>query len=160
VADAYFEVKNALVNSDVTAAKKGVENMKSTLTRVEMRSLKGQAHDHWMALQEQLSSDLDMIANASELEPIRQHFSMLSANILEMTESFGLEKDKVYKDFCPMAFNNEGAYWLSETEEIRNPYFGEEMLTCGEVKETYRKGSRVFEKEKRQQQQPSGAHIH
>ena len=160
VAEAYFALKNALVDSDAATAQKAVGEVKSALTKVDMRQLKGIAHDHWMELQEQLTSDLDMIANASELESIRQHFSMLSANILEMTESFGLEKDKVYRDFCPMAFDNEGAYWLSETEEIRNPYFGEQMLTCGEVKETYRKGSRVFEKEQRQQQQPSGAHIH
>lgn len=70
---------------------------------------------------------------------------MLSESILEVTESFGLEKDKVYKDFCPMAFDNKGAFWLSETEEILNPYFGEAMLSCGEVKETYLKGQKVFE---------------
>jgi Cu(I)/Ag(I) efflux system membrane fusion protein len=34
-----------------------------------------------------------------------------------------------------MAFDNKGAYWLSETEEIRNPYFGDVMLGCGETKE-------------------------
>lgn len=160
VADAYFEVKNALVDSDVATAKKAAGNVKNALAHVEMRLLKGQAHDHWMALKEQLSNAIEMIANAGNLETQREHFSMLSENILEMTESFGLEKAKVYRDFCPMAFDNEGAYWLSETEEIRNPYFGEQMLTCGEVKETYRKGQRVFKKEQRQQQQPSGAHNH
>src|SRR5690606_31861185 len=137
-----------------------VENVKSALTQVEMQLLQKQAHDHWMALQQQLSDNLDKMANASDLDSIRQYFSMLSVNILEMTESFGLEKGKVYKDFCPMAFDNEGAYWLSEMEEIRNPYFGEEMLTCGEIKETYRKGSRIFEKEPPLQQQTSEAHKH
>jgi Cu(I)/Ag(I) efflux system membrane fusion protein len=34
-----------------------------------------------------------------------------------------------------MAFDNKGAYWLSNTQEIYNPYFGEEMRFCGEVKE-------------------------
>jgi Cu(I)/Ag(I) efflux system membrane fusion protein len=46
-----------------------------------------------------------------------------------------------------MAFDNKGAFWLSEIEEIRNPYFGKEMLSCGEVIETYRRGQRVYEKE-------------
>ena len=43
---------------------------------------------------------------------------------------------KVYRDFCPMADNNKGAFWLSLEEEIRNPYYGEAMLKCGEVRET------------------------
>jgi Cu(I)/Ag(I) efflux system membrane fusion protein len=32
-----------------------------------------------------------------------------------------------------MAFDT-GAYWISDSKEIRNPYFGDAMLTCGEVK--------------------------
>ena len=42
----------------------------------------------------------------------------------------------VYYQFCPMAFNEKGAFWLSTTKEISNPYFGDQMLTCGEIKET------------------------
>lgn len=160
VADAYFEVKNSLVDSNPEAAQKAAESLRSSLSKVDMRALKGQAHDHWMALKEQLSTDIGMIGKANDLETLREHFSMLSENILELTESFGLEKDKVYRDFCPMAFDNKGAYWLSETEDIRNPYFGETMLDCGEVKEIYRKGQRVFEKGERQQRQSSGAHNH
>jgi Cu(I)/Ag(I) efflux system membrane fusion protein len=37
-----------------------------------------------------------------------------------------------------MAFNDKGAYWLSDKEAIRNPYFGDKMLTCGSVEETLR----------------------
>jgi hypothetical protein len=33
-----------------------------------------------------------------------------------------------------MANNNKGALWLSEVKEIKNPYFGSKMLTCGSVK--------------------------
>jgi len=33
-----------------------------------------------------------------------------------------------------MAFGNKGADWLSEKDEVLNPYFGDMMLRCGEVK--------------------------
>jgi Cu(I)/Ag(I) efflux system membrane fusion protein len=36
-----------------------------------------------------------------------------------------------------MANDDVGGYWFSESEEIRNPYFGDEMLLCGEVKEVF-----------------------
>jgi hypothetical protein len=39
----------------------------------------------------------------------------------------------IYKQYCPMAFSNTGAYWLSESKEIRNPYFGDKMLKCGRI---------------------------
>jgi Cu(I)/Ag(I) efflux system membrane fusion protein len=35
-----------------------------------------------------------------------------------------------------MAFDNKGAYWLSNVSEIKNPYFGEKMLTCGSVQDS------------------------
>jgi Cu(I)/Ag(I) efflux system membrane fusion protein len=113
-----------------------------------------------MALEKQLSEAAGMIENAENLGSQREHFAMLSENILEMTESFGLEKDKVYKQFCPMAFNDKGANWLSEIEEIRNPYFGDDMLTCGEVKETYRKGQPVYDKNGPGKTQSSEGHNH
>jgi len=47
----------------------------------------------------------------------------------------GCVNEKVYVEFCPMADNNSGAYWLSKEEKVINPYFGEAMLTCGEVKQ-------------------------
>jgi Cu(I)/Ag(I) efflux system membrane fusion protein len=51
-------------------------------------------------------------------------------------KSFGLMGKTVFYQFCPMMNDGKGAYWLSETKDIRNPYYGEAMLTCGETKET------------------------
>lgn len=35
-----------------------------------------------------------------------------------------------------MADSNKGADWLSQDLEIRNPYYGESMLNCGEIRKT------------------------
>ncbi|MNG29248.1 hypothetical protein D3C84_1146450 [compost metagenome] len=48
----------------------------------------------------------------------------------------GMADAELYVHYCPMAFDNKGAVWISTTKEVRNPYFGEKMLKCGEVKET------------------------
>lgn len=160
VADAYFNVKNGLVEDDKDKAVNAIVQLETALDNVEMRTLEGQAHDHWMALKEQLESAAEMMQNAATLEALRTHFEMLSEAMIEATESFGLEKEKVYKHFCPMAFDNKGAFWLSEIEEIRNPYFGEAMLNCGEVHETYLKGQKVFQKGEPAQNTSSGGHNH
>ncbi len=161
VADAYFEVKNALVNSQPEEAQTASKALEGARAEVDMHLLKGETHDHWMVLHEHLRGATKMIRSATNLESQRQHFSTLSAAILEMTESYGLEKEKVYKDFCPMAFDDKGAYWLSETEDIRNPYFGDAMMSCGEVQETYRKGQQVYKKEDAASQpQATSTHNH
>ncbi|MBR9998360.1 MAG: efflux RND transporter periplasmic adaptor subunit [Cyclobacteriaceae bacterium] len=160
VADAYFDLKNALVDSDVSLTKKKVKELRNELSGVDMLTIEGQVHDRWMALREQFDNDLDRLTETDDLLTLRDNFARLSGNILEMVELFGLEKEKVYKIFCPMAFDNKGAYWLSETNDIRNPYFGESMLKCGEVIETYRKGHHVIKKDGPAGVQPAASHNH
>jgi Cu(I)/Ag(I) efflux system membrane fusion protein len=55
--------------------------------------------------------------------------------MINTVKAFGINK-KIYNQFCPMANNDKGANWLSFQENIKNPYFGDAMLTCGNVEET------------------------
>lgn len=76
------------------------------------------------------------ISNTTDIEEQRQHFELLSTSLYENIQE-GKELDQtLYKQYCPMAFDDKGAYWLSAQEEIRNPYFGDRMLKCGSVQET------------------------
>ena len=59
---------------------------------------------------------------------------MMSKDMYDMVKAFGAGM-ALYHDHCPMAQDNKGAMWLSETKEIRNPYFGDKMMTCGSVEE-------------------------
>jgi Cu(I)/Ag(I) efflux system membrane fusion protein len=145
VVDAYFQVKNALVADNLAEAQKSLGAIDQSLAKVNMGLVEGQAHDLWMGLLQGMKDARSKMGTAKELEEARKHFSMLSFHILEMTETFGVNKDAVYKDYCPMAFGDQGAYWLSERKDITNPYFGASMLTCGEVKQTYLKGQPVMD---------------
>lgn len=156
VARAYFDVKNALVDDDAETTQKAAGELTGKIKKVDMSLLEGDAHNHWMALQKQLEEAANMISATADIEKQREHFNMLSEAILETTESFGLEIEKTYRQFCPMAFDDEGAYWLSESDEILNPYFGDMMLRCGEVKQTYRKGQRIFKTADNQSTQAAG----
>jgi len=72
---------------------------------------------------------------SKDIEKQRAAFSDFNSGFYQAIKSFGLEGQKVYYEFCPMAFNNKGAFWLSNEEQISNPYFGDVMLRCGKVKE-------------------------
>ncbi|GMQ27399.1 efflux RND transporter periplasmic adaptor subunit [Algoriphagus confluentis] len=144
VADSYFQVKNKLVEDQLNDAQKALSDLDLSLSRVNMTLVKDQAHDRWMEILQGMKDARAKMGTAKDIDEARKHFSMLSYHILEMTESFGINKEVVYKDYCPMAFGDQGAYWLSEKKDITNPYFGASMLTCGEVKQTYVKGQPVM----------------
>ncbi|WP_144602676.1 efflux RND transporter periplasmic adaptor subunit [Algoriphagus algorifonticola] len=144
VADAYFKVKNGLVSDQLNQSQKDLTEVKKAVSQVDMKLIEGKAHDSWMKVQAQLNAAVGNMEKASSIDEARKGFSNLSEAVLEMTELFGLNKEAVYKDYCPMAFGNQGAFWLSERKDITNPYFGASMLTCGEVKQTYLKGQAVL----------------
>lgn len=144
MADDYFSVKDALVDSDPSVAASTAEDFLNALSAVDMTLLDEESHHQWMTLLVGLNEAAGMIAGTETLDEQRVHFEHLSMNMIEVVEYFGLQLDMVYKMYCPMAFDNEGAYWLSTSEEILNPYFGEMMLRCGEIRKTYRRGIRVF----------------
>ena len=76
------------------------------------------------------------ITAASDIEAQRMAFSKMSNDLITLVKKAGVSNGELYVEYCPMAFDDKGASWLSSSKEIRNPYFGDKMLTCGEVKET------------------------
>jgi Protein of unknown function (DUF3347) len=60
-------------------------------------------------------------------------FDTLSSAIFGLLKNVRAKNANVYREYCPMAFNEKGAFWLSNETEIKNPYFGKKMLECGEV---------------------------
>ena len=84
---------------------------------------------------ETMNTDSGTIAESDDVEVQRLAFSSLTSGLVSSIKYFGLEGDNVYYQYCPMAFNNKGDYWLSNSDEVLNPYFGDKMLRCGEVVE-------------------------
>lgn len=85
---------------------------------------------------EAIGLNASKIIVTADLEAQRTAFSALSNDFISLAKKSGLNNGQLYVDFCPMAMNDKGAYWISDDSSIRNPYFGEKMMTCGEVKET------------------------
>ena len=131
----YIKLKDALVKDDADDVIIEAKNTLSSLTKVDMKLLKDEkAHTDWMVLNKEIESSVSSISEETNIKAQRSHFKRLSMHLISTIETFGID-EKVYSQYCPMADNNNGAYWLSEQEKVINPYFGEAMLTCGEVKQ-------------------------
>jgi Cu(I)/Ag(I) efflux system membrane fusion protein len=133
---AYINLKDAFVASDLEKAKKEAKQTEEALKKVDMKLVTGAAHHDWMNYLGSMLSALSTIQSSADLEKQREAFSKLSDELYKTIKAYGLSGKTAYYEFCPMAFNNQGGYWLSQNEAIRNPYFGDKMLTCGSVKET------------------------
>jgi hypothetical protein len=131
----YVGLKEAFVSSDANKVKAEASATQQALSKVDMKLVSGVAHNDWMNYMGGIESSLKEIQASGDIEVQRKSFSTLSENLYKSIKAYGLGGKNAFYEFCPMAFNNEGAYWLSDQEQIRNPYFGDKMLTCGEVKE-------------------------
>lgn len=135
VFDQYIVLKNAFVQSDVKKAKQAAQNVQQALSKVDMKLLTGDAHAQWMDILGNLNKQLKIMVSSGKIEDQRIAFSEFSNQFYKAIKTFGLMGKTAYHQFCPMAFGNKGAFWLSEKKNIENPYFGDAMLTCGETKE-------------------------
>ncbi|MBS1487440.1 MAG: DUF3347 domain-containing protein [Bacteroidetes bacterium] len=118
----YLHLKNALVASDPMEARAGANKLKDALADAKAP-----------ASVVELASK---IAGVSGVEDQRKVFSTLTGEMKTLVSGGKLSAGSIYWEYCPMAFNNTGAYWLSSEREIKNPYFGSRMMKCGSVKET------------------------
>ncbi len=131
----YLKMKDALVASNTKSTSLESKNFSVALKKVDMNLLPGEAHNNWMKKLNVMQRTCTAIQNENDLEKQRALFSDLSNALYTSFKMYAVNDLHAYYQYCPMAFDNKGAYWISRDEEISNPYFGEQMLRCGETKE-------------------------
>ncbi len=132
--NAYVNLKDALVKDDSKKANEEAKELLSKLSQVDMKLLnEPAAHKEWMQIESALKSFSNSISVSTDVQEQRKHFKQLSLYLTKAVEIFGIN-EKIYSLYCPMADHNKGAFWLSKQAQVINPYFGKEMLECGEVK--------------------------
>jgi Cu(I)/Ag(I) efflux system membrane fusion protein len=136
VYDKYIVLKNAFVGGDISVIKKTAGDVRQSMDETDMNLIPGDAMAQWMKHLPDLKKQIGQISSSDNLEEQREKFSAFNDVFYKVIKTFGLMEKTVYYQFCPMANSNKGAYWLSEVKDIKNPYFGDAMLTCGETKET------------------------
>ena len=119
----YFEVKDALVETNGKEARKAANRLVKLMEEVQEESLVA------------IRTSAVHIASLKDPKKQRVHFQKLSDHMYTLLKSTEANESPVYRQFCPMSFDNQGAYWLAEEKEVNNPYFGDLMLHCGSVEE-------------------------
>lgn len=134
VVDHYLHLKNALAGDNSNEAANAGKEMAESMNKVDKSFFTAEQKKAYDANEENLKEHAEHISqNSSNIEQQREHFSMMSEDVYALTKAFG-GGQTLYRDYCPM-YKDKGANWISETSDIKNPYLGSKMATCGEVKE-------------------------
>jgi hypothetical protein len=118
----YIHLTTALTNDDVAEARIAANAIEAGAKDVDGASA--------------IVSSAAKISSQSDIEAQRETYAVLSNDFISLIKNEGMKSGELYVDFCPMAFNDKGANWISNQKEIVNPYFGKKMLKCGEIKDT------------------------
>jgi hypothetical protein len=134
----YYHLKDAMVLSNDSMAVKSANLLGASADSLKLSELKADSSIIQMAegYVQSISAEAKALVGEPKLEEKRKSFQMISDNMYDLVRSVRYDKEIVYHEFCPMAFNDAGGYWLSNTADIKNPYFGKKMLSCGEVKDS------------------------
>jgi hypothetical protein len=127
----YINLKEGLVAGDNQRTDNAAKELRTIITDPSFNELEGEAHDHVA----QMGRDVIRMVEHSDIEEQRNYLNSLSTSLFTMLKAGNIQTE-AYLQHCPMAFDNQGAYWVSDKEEIRNPYYGDKMLKCGSVRET------------------------
>jgi Cu(I)/Ag(I) efflux system membrane fusion protein len=118
----YLKLKDELVRSDAKTSSALAKEMLVLLSDKK-----------YAFSRTKLKAPLESLQKTEDIEVQRKLFRLISNEMIQWASTTQSVSSKLYVQFCPMANNNKGAKWLSTEEQIRNPFYGDAMLTCGSV---------------------------
>jgi len=132
---AHLKMEDGFLATDNKKVTASIPAITAALNKVDMSLVKGEMHNHWMAGLKTLTEALGRIKNNKDIEKQRLAYADFNDALYSAIKMFGTSGETIYYQFCPMARDGAGAYWLSAVKDIKNPYYGDAMISCGENKE-------------------------
>jgi hypothetical protein len=132
----YFAFNQALIEDNQDGAKDAAKKLSSSVENFDMSKLQGEQMDFYHTQAEKLEKGLKGVEQSADIEEIRAELATVSEAMYALVKAYDPSESELYYQYCPMAKNNAGANWLSNSKEIVNPYMGQRMLKCGSTQET------------------------
>lgn len=140
VLGAYYDLKDGLVATDSVKADLAATSLGTAIDSLKLTNLKDDSTGAIAATAtdylKTIGTEAKGLGKLANVEARRKQFQVISDAMYDLIRTVQYDNSVVYHQFCPMAFNDQGGYWLSKSSDIKNPYFGKRMLSCGEVKDS------------------------
>jgi len=119
VLDHYLKIQTQLTKDSI----KGIDQHANAIAK----AVRG---DETKRLPPEVAKQADALAVAKDLKAAREAFRPLSKSLIKYLADNKAGAGTYHEVYCPMA----KAGWLQTDKDVKNPYMGGEMLTCGEFK--------------------------
>ena len=133
----YLALQEKLADDDAPGAQAQAQAILEAAAQVKTTALSADEQTFTNEKLGEIRGSAGKIKSSADLQQQRANLELLSEATFALTKAFGATSQKLFYQHCPMANNNQGAYWLSASQEVRNPYFGKEMLGCGSNEEVF-----------------------
>ncbi len=130
ITNSYLALKNSLVNSDIQTISTNATRLQNSLKNFRFKKLNLEEMNKATTIRKEIIDLAVDLAEAKDINDQRKFFELLSEKFWSQASKFKATDTMLYLQVCPMT----GVKWLSDSEEIKNPYYPKNMLTCGEVK--------------------------
>ncbi|TAH05901.1 MAG: DUF3347 domain-containing protein [Sphingobacteriales bacterium] len=146
--NAYISVKDALVEYDTAKANAAALVLEQAADSLKITEIKGDTTGTIQQVAKDFAGTIvgscKGLVGETDLTKKKREFQMISEAMYNLVRTVKYDKQIIYHQSCPMAFNDEEeAAWISTSNKIVNPYLGskhpkykEGMLHCGEVKDS------------------------
>ncbi len=135
IINGYLQLKNALASDNGDAAADAGKVIMKAVDEMDTAGLTAAQRKMFNDVAADLKENAEHCSkNGNRIEHQREHFEMLSQDMYDLVKAFSNSRH-LFKIYCPMYNGGKGGMWLSESKEIKNPYFGTKMPECGELKE-------------------------
>lgn len=130
--DHYFELQDAMLESDPEAAKERSETLAGFTYEVNEDVLSAENQGFWIGIARIIRTESENLFAEDTIEQQQIYFERISTAMIRMADEFNPVRFTLYIMECDEGDIGDNQ-WLSRDEEIRNPYQGEGMENCGEV---------------------------
>jgi Cu(I)/Ag(I) efflux system membrane fusion protein len=120
VYDRYLKIQGELARDSLT----GVKEHANAIAKI----VRGDDMKKFPAV---VAKQAETLARAGDLATVRKAFKPLSTSLIKYLSDNKVPKGTYYEVYCPMA----DASWLQASKDVKNPYMGKAMPTCGVIKD-------------------------
>ncbi|NQZ59823.1 MAG: DUF3347 domain-containing protein, partial [Lentisphaeraceae bacterium] len=117
--DAYFAIGTRLSKNSSSEIKTQSGKLMTALTLVDFNDSKNELLLAWQDMSRKIELKAKLLGNSKELEETRLNFEKLSKIMTLLVKQFG-SPQTVHQAYCPMAFDDAGAFWLQTDKKITN----------------------------------------
>lgn len=83
-----------------------------------------------------ISSEAQGLLGENNLLSKRRSFQMISDQLYDLIKTVQYQQKPLYRFYCSKAFEDQGAYWISDQTIVNNPYQPNLKPICGEIKDS------------------------